>query len=242
MITVPYCIDVSLSFISFIITNFFYFNPLSVLQSCCEGSKHGYEILPRVAGPTGFHQTDDARSTTAAAVSCFHCVQKRPFLCRRYCYRRQARRNIREKGQNRDKRENYAVLRSQKCRGCKTNPWGNVGGEKLGFFRKLGSGCFAGRVVDPHWFNADPDPAFSLIAEPDPVPKSRVLMTKNWKKFTAVKLFKIFFGLKITIYLSLSLHKGSTSYRRSLKRTSSTFKHENSLLFLYLWGKSSLYT
>jgi hypothetical protein len=24
--------------------------------------------------------------------------------------------------------------------------------------------------VDPHWFNADPDPAFFLIADPDPVP------------------------------------------------------------------------
>jgi hypothetical protein len=24
------------------------------------------------------------------------------------------------------------------------------------------------RVVDPHWFDADPDPAFFLIADPDP--------------------------------------------------------------------------
>ncbi len=24
------------------------------------------------------------------------------------------------------------------------------------------------RVSDPHWFNADPDPAFYLIADPDP--------------------------------------------------------------------------
>jgi hypothetical protein len=36
------------------------------------------------------------------------------------------------------------------------------------------SHCFCGvldqssRVADPHWFNADPDPAFFLIADPDP--------------------------------------------------------------------------
>ncbi len=26
----------------------------------------------------------------------------------------------------------------------------------------------SGRVSDPHWFNADPDPAFFLISDPDP--------------------------------------------------------------------------
>ncbi len=26
------------------------------------------------------------------------------------------------------------------------------------------------RVSDPHWFNADPDPTFFLIADPDAVP------------------------------------------------------------------------
>ncbi len=37
------------------------------------------------------------------------------------------------------------------------------------------------RVVDPHWFDADPDPAFFLIADLDSEPssESRVLMTKN---------------------------------------------------------------
>ncbi len=43
----------------------------------------------------------------------------------------------------------------------------------------------------------------------------RILMTKNWKKFTAVH-FLTFFWSKIAIYLSLSLHEGRPSYRRSL--------------------------
>jgi hypothetical protein len=45
--------------------------------------------------------------------------------------------------------------------------------------------------------------------------------------------------IKNVIYLTLGLHKGGTSYRRSLlgpqTKTSSTSNHENSLLFLYLW-------
>jgi hypothetical protein len=46
----------------------------------------------------------------------------------------------------------------------------------------------------------------------------------------------MFFGSKIAIYLSLGLHKGCTSYKRSLqKRTFSTSKQEISSLFLYLW-------
>jgi hypothetical protein len=53
------------------------------------------------------------------------------------------------------------------------------------------------------------------------------------KKITAGKLFYIFL---IAIYLFLGLHKGRTSYRRwkrlqPQKRTSSTSKHEKSLLF-----------
>jgi hypothetical protein len=41
------------------------------------------------------------------------------------------------------------------------------------------------RVSDPHWFNADPDPAFFDCG-------SGILMTKNWKKFKGGKTF-IFF-------------------------------------------------
>jgi len=36
------------------------------------------------------------------------------------------------------------------------------------------------------------------------------------KKFTAEKKLIFFFGFKTTIYLSLGLHKGRPSYRRSL--------------------------
>ncbi len=35
------------------------------------------------------------------------------------------------------------------------------------------------RVADPHWFNADPDPAFFLIAAPDPDPGSDDLKLKK---------------------------------------------------------------
>jgi hypothetical protein len=60
------------------------------------------------------------------------------------------------------------------------------------------------------------------------------------KKITAVK-FNNIFGSKIANYLNLGLHQGRTSYTVQekpsalKKRTSSTSKHENSLLFLYLW-------
>ncbi len=46
---------------------------------------------------------------------------------------------------------------------------------------------------------------------------SRVLMTKNWKKFTGGHFYIFFFLSKIAIYLSLSLPKGRSSYRRSLQ-------------------------
>ncbi len=64
----------------------------------------------------------------------------------------------------------------------------------------------------------------------------RVTMTKIGKN---LQLKMIFFWSKITIYLSLGLHKERTSYRRSLqppKRTSSTSKHEISGLFSILVG------
>jgi hypothetical protein len=76
-----------------------------------------------------------------------------------------------------------------------------------------------------------PDPAFFLIADPDPGfwwPK----IGKNLQQ----DIFIYFFLIKIAIYLSLSLPKGRPSYRRSLqpqKGTSSTSKHENSSLFSF---------
>jgi hypothetical protein len=48
-------------------------------------------------------------------------------------------------------------------------------------------------------------------------------MTKNWKKFTAEKKKK--FLSKATIYLSLCLHKGCPSYRRSLQPSKENIQH-----------------
>ncbi len=47
---------------------------------------------------------------------------------------------------------------------------------------------------------------------------------QNWK-ITAVKLLFIFFGSKMAIYLSLDLHKGCTSYRRSLQPSKENIQH-----------------
>jgi hypothetical protein len=51
-------------------------------------------------------------------------------------------------------------------------------------------------------------------------------MTKNLKKITAEK--KYFFKTKTTIYLSLGLHTGRPSYKRSLQlsKKNSTSKNE----------------
>jgi hypothetical protein len=65
-------------------------------------------------------------------------------------------------------------------------------------------------------------------------------MTKNWEKFAAgIFIYNFFFFKNFYFYLSLGLRKGRPSYSRSLhpqKRTSSTSKHENSLLFLFFCG------
>ncbi len=85
--------------------------------------------------------------------------------------------------------------------------------------------------MDPHWFNADPDPdpAFFLIADPDTEPDS--VPNPEIEKFTTVKLFILFFGAKIAIYLSLDLHKGRISYRRIPQH----FKTGKFFTFLYSW-------
>ncbi len=79
--------------------------------------------------------------------------------------------------------------------------------------------CKNSRVSDPHWFNADPDthpdPAFFLIADPDPNPQ-----------FTAGN-YIYFFLSKIAIYryLSLGLHKRRPSYRRSFQPSKENIQH-----------------
>jgi hypothetical protein len=50
------------------------------------------------------------------------------------------------------------------------------------------------------------------------------LMTKNEKNCTAKKKLDIFL-IKIAIYLSLGLHKGRTSYRRSLQPSEKNIQH-----------------
>ncbi len=64
-------------------------------------------------------------------------------------------------------------------------------------------------------------------------------MTKNWKKFTAENFLYIFFGSKNAIYLSLDLHKGRPSYRRSLqpsKENNQPLQNMKYLNFLYFCG------
>ncbi len=50
-------------------------------------------------------------------------------------------------------------------------------------------------------------------------------MTKNWKKFTAEKNWLFFLYKEIPIELSLGLHKGRTSYRRSLQPSKKNIQH-----------------
>ncbi len=53
---------------------------------------------------------------------------------------------------------------------------------------------------------------------------SRVLMTENWEKNYSWKIIQIF-GSKTTIYLSLGLHKGRPSHRRSLQLSKENIQH-----------------
>jgi hypothetical protein len=77
-----------------------------------------------------------------------------------------------------------------------------------------------GSVADPHWFHGfnadpdmDPDPAFFVNARGSGS-RSKVLKTKNLKKFIAEK--KHIFLIKNAILLSLGLHKGRPGHRISL--------------------------
>ncbi len=88
----------------------------------------------------------------------------------------------------------------------------------------------ADRVADPHWFNADPDtdPAFFLIADPES--GSRVL----WPKIERIYSWKVLFLFswsKIAIYLSLGLHKGRPSSRKSLQPSKENIQHFKSWKF-----------
>ncbi len=65
---------------------------------------------------------------------------------------------------------------------------------------------------------------------------SRVFLTKNSTKFKAEKKF---FWIKNKIYLSLGLHKGLLSYKRSLQLSKGNIQHFkvwNFIIFFYLSG------
>jgi hypothetical protein len=79
------------------------------------------------------------------------------------------------------------------------------------------SGGTAPSVSDPYLLETDP------VVKAEYRSRSRVLITKNWrKKFTAKTFLIFFYYLNLlrsttTIYLSLGLQKGRPSYRRSLQ-------------------------
>ncbi len=94
--------------------------------------------------------------------------------------------------------------------------------------------CSEVRDVDPHWFNADPDPAFFLIADPDPVPNPGFWSPNIEKKNKAVKLFLCFFGSKQFTYPLAAIKDVQATCEAFIpqKRTSSTSK----LAFLHFCG------
>ncbi len=79
--------------------------------------------------------------------------------------------------------------------------------------------------MDPHWFYADPNPAFFLIADPDPVQNPRFRWPNlekicSWKKLDTVPLDKT-----IATKVSLCLHKGRAIYMRSLQPSKKNIQH-----------------
>jgi hypothetical protein len=59
-------------------------------------------------------------------------------------------------------------------------------------------------------------------------------MTKNRKKILQLENFFSFFS-KTTIYLSVGLHKGRPSYKRSLQFSKENIQHFKINFFLLLW-------
>jgi hypothetical protein len=93
-------------------------------------------------------------------------------------------------------------------------------------------------VADPDWFNADPDPAFFLIADLDPVLDPGFFMNENWTKLKLTKIY-IFFDKKLQYtysYASIKDAQATEEAFRPQKRTSNNSKHEIFLLFSFFWG------
>ncbi len=80
------------------------------------------------------------------------------------------------------------------------------------------------RVLDPHWFQCGSGSGSSILCQGgsgfESGSRSRVLMTKDWKQFTAEKKY-YFFDKKIAIYL----HAGRPSYKRILQVSKEKIQH-----------------
>jgi hypothetical protein len=61
-------------------------------------------------------------------------------------------------------------------------------------------------------------------SDPDPI-RIQGFDDQKLKEQIQLKFCLIFFGIKITIYLSLGLHKGRLSYRRSLQSSKENIQH-----------------
>ncbi len=90
-------------------------------------------------------------------------------------------------------------------------------------------------VADPHWFQCISGSSIFCQCGFGSESRSKVLMTKNWKKFTAEIKF-IYFGSKIVIRLCLDLHKGRPSYRRSLHPSKANIWHFKTWIFFTIMG------
>jgi hypothetical protein len=78
----------------------------------------------------------------------------------------------------------------------------------------------ASRVGDPHSFDTNPDPA--LQAEYRSGSSPDLIRIQG---FDDQKLEKKIWGSKTTIYLSIGLHEGRTSYKRSLQLSKANIQH-----------------
>ncbi len=94
------------------------------------------------------------------------------------------------------------------------------------------------RVADPHWFNADPDPAFFPIADPDPVPNPGFWWPKVVKNLQLKFFLSIFWIINCNL-LILRPPYGRTSYRRSLQPSKENIQHFKTwkfFAFFYICG------
>ncbi len=115
------------------------------------------------------------------------------------------------------------VKNDWKCQGDREN-----GSYKYIFGSTL-SDCKPVFRIRIHWFRIR---HFRLNTDPDlDLIRIQGFDDQNWNKFTAGKNL-IFFLSEIPIYLSLGLHKGRSSYRRSLQLTKENIQHFKKYNFL----------